>query len=96
MRNKIVLWPIYFDRHAPRKWRKVAKSIAVSNPTIEEIFKAAKKLGLNPVKEEKAHPARWWRKEGRILVEKKEKKAEIIKKIAEIMKEGRSSSEKTR
>jgi signal recognition particle subunit SRP19 len=90
MRDKIVLWPIYFDSHTPRKWRKVAKSIAVANPTIDEIFKAAKKLGLNPIKEEKAHPARWWRKEGCILIEKKGKKAEIIKKIAEIMKEGRS------
>ncbi len=90
MRNKLILWPIYFDSHAPRRWRKVSKSMAVANPTIDEIFKAAKKLGLNPVKEEKAHPARWWRKEGCILIEKKEKKIEIIKKIAEIMKENRN------
>jgi len=67
--------------------------MAVSNPSIDEIFKAAKKLGLNPVKEEKAHPARWWRKEGCILIEKKGKKAEIIKKIAEIIKERRSEKE---
>ncbi|MCD6572763.1 MAG: signal recognition particle protein Srp19 [Thermoplasmata archaeon] len=93
MRNKLVLWPIYFDSHMPRYWRKVPKSMAVSNPSIDEIFKAAKKLGLNPVKEEKAHPARWWRKEGCILIEKKGKKAEIIKKIAEIIKEGRSEKE---
>ena len=64
--------------------------MAVASPTIDEIFKAAKKLGLNPIKEEKAHPSRWWRKEGCILIEKKGKKAEIIKKIAEIIKEGRS------
>jgi len=94
MRDKLVLWPIYFDSHASRRWRRVGKNIAVANPTIDEIFKAAKKLGFNPVKEEKSHPARWWRKEGCILIEKKGKKAEIIKKIAEIVKENRKDKEK--
>ena len=95
MRDKWVLWPIYFDLRTSRRRRKLSKNLAVNEPNIEEIYKAAKKLGLNPIKEEKAYPSRWWRKEGRILVEKKEKKVEIIRKIAEIIKQNRSSSEKT-
>ncbi|RLF47316.1 MAG: signal recognition particle protein Srp19 [Thermoplasmata archaeon] len=92
MRDKWVLWPIYFDIDASKKeGRKVGKELAVKNPTADEIFRAAKKLGLNPVKEEKAYPKRWWRKEGRVLVEKKGRKTDIIKRIAEIIKQNRGN-----
>lgn len=94
MRNKWVLWPIYFDLKAPRKGRKLPKNLAVNEPNVEEIYKAAKKLGLNPIKEEKAYPSRWWRREGRILVDKKESKMEIMRKVAEIIKQSRASSDR--
>jgi len=95
MRDKWVLWPIYFDVDASRlEGRKVSKELAIKNPTVDEIFKAAKKLGLNPIKEEKAYPKRWWRKEGRVLVEKKGRKTEIIRKIAEYIKENKAMSQK--
>jgi len=93
MRDKIVIWPIYFDIHASRKWRKVAKNMAIVNPTTDEILKVIKKIGLRYVKEEKAHPSRWWRTEERVLVEKTGKKSEIIKKIAQMMKELREGNE---
>ncbi len=93
MRNKWVLWPIYFDADASRQeGRKIPKELAIKNPTVDEIFKAAKKLGLNPIKEEKAYPSRWWRKEGKVLVDKKGRKLEIIRKIAEYIKQSKSSS----
>ncbi len=92
MRDKWVIWPIYFDLDASRmNGRKISKEMAFKNPSIDEIFNAAKKLGLNPVKENKAYPGRWWRKEGRVLVEKKFSKMETIRKIAEIIKQSKSS-----
>ncbi|HEC76409.1 MAG TPA: signal recognition particle protein Srp19 [Thermoplasmatales archaeon] len=95
MRDKWVIWPIYFDIDASKKeGRKVGKELAVKNPTADEIFKAAKKLGLNPIKEEKAYPSKWWRKEGRVLVEKKGRKTEIIRKIAEYIKENKAMSQR--
>lgn len=79
-----MIWPSYFDIEFSRKeGRKVKKSLAIKNPTIDEIFQAAKKIGLNPLKEEKSYPKKWWRKEGRIVVDKKGKKVEIIRRIAE-------------
>ncbi|MBC7080643.1 MAG: signal recognition particle protein Srp19 [Thermoplasmatales archaeon] len=84
MKDKWVIWPSYFDIEFSRKeGRKVKKSLAIKNPTIDEIFQAAKKIGLNPLKEEKSYPKKWWRKEGRIVVDKKGKKVEIIRRIAE-------------
>ncbi len=94
MRDKWVLWPIYFDLKASRKGRKLPKNLAINEPNVEEIYKAAKKLGLNPIKEEKAYPSRWWRREGRILVDKKESKMEIMRKVAEIIKQSRVSNDK--
>jgi len=82
-RDKYILWPIYFDRRRSRgDGRRVAKEIAVPNASIEEIFKAAKKMGLNPQKEENAHPSRWWKREGRVAVDKVDKKTRILRELA--------------
>lgn len=82
--EKYVIYPIYFDRNVPRcRGRKVSKKYAIEKPNIEEIFKVAKLLGLNPVMEKnRAHPSMPWKKEGRILVDKKDKKTRILKQIA--------------
>jgi len=85
-----VIWPIYIDATASRKQgRKISRERAVKNPTADDIVKAAKKLGLNPVKEEKSYPKRWWRREGRVLVDKKERKMSILVKIAENVKQSK-------
>ena len=85
--EKYVVYPIYFDKSVSRlSGRKVSKKNAVDKPTIENISKAAKSLGLNPVLEkETAHPSRNWKKEGRILVDKKDTKNKILTQIAKRM-----------
>ena len=82
--DKYVVWPIYFDKSASRlAGRKVSKKQAVEKPNIEAIAKAAKSLGLNPVLEKNcAHPSRHWKKEGRILIDKKDSKSKLLVKIA--------------
>ena len=82
-----VVWPIYFDKSVSRlSGRKVSKKNAVDKPDIESISKAAKSLGLNPILEKDvAHPSRYWKKEARILVDKKDTKSKILVKIANRM-----------
>ena len=82
--NKYVIYPIYFDKSVSRlNGRKIAKKHAVDKPSTENISKAAKSLGLNPVLEkDAAHPSRYWKKEGRILIDKKDTKSKILVKIA--------------
>ena len=74
--NKYVIYPLYFDSTVSRlNGRKVAKKYTVEKPSLENIAKAAKSLGLNPILEkDKIHPSTPWKKEGRILVEKKRTK----------------------
>ena len=85
--DKYVVWPIYFDKSISRlKGRKIAKKYAVEKPTIEAISKAAKSLGLNPKLEiDMAYPSTHWKKQGRILVDKKDSKAKLLKQIANRM-----------
>jgi len=61
----------------------------VKNPTAEKIASAAKKLGWKVMVEEGSHPAAWWQKTGRVMVEpdKPMKKSEVIKLIASKLKE---------
>jgi len=82
--NKYVVWPVYFDKSISRlEGRKVSKKHAVDKPSIEDIVKAAKSLGLNPVLEKEfSHPSRNWKKEGRILIDKKDSKSKLLMQIA--------------
>jgi len=82
--DKYVVWPIYFDKSVSRlNGRKVAKKYAVEKPSIEDIAKAAKSLGLNPLLEKTcAHPSRPFKNDGRILVDKKDAKSKLLVQIA--------------
>ncbi|MEM0084814.1 MAG: signal recognition particle subunit SRP19/SEC65 family protein [Candidatus Methanomethylicia archaeon] len=80
----IVIWPAYLNANLTRKMgRRIPKEIAVQNPTIEELEEAVKELKINYIVEkDKKYPKTWFKEEGRILVEKKCKKGELIRKIA--------------
>jgi signal recognition particle subunit SRP19 len=82
--NKYVIYPLYFDRAISRlKGRKVAKKYAVEKPTLETIAKAAQSLKLNPsIEKDKIHSSTPWKKEGRILIEKKGPKTKLLIQIA--------------
>jgi signal recognition particle subunit SRP19 len=82
--GKYVIYPLYFDNSVTRfSGRKVAKKHAVEKPTAETIAKAAQSLGLNPLLEKNsAHPATPWKKDGRVLVDKKGTKSKLLLQIA--------------
>jgi signal recognition particle subunit SRP19 len=82
--DKFVIWPVYFDKSLSKlEGRKVPKKNAVEKPSIDDIAKAAKSLGLNPILEKNvAHPSRHWKKEGRVLIDKKDSKSNLLKQIA--------------
>jgi len=86
--NKFVIYPIYFDKTISRaSGRKVSLKNAVEKPNINDILKATKSFGLNPILEnEVAHPFRQWQKEGRILVDKKDSKSKILVSISKFLK----------
>jgi signal recognition particle subunit SRP19 len=87
-RGKIRIWPAYFNiQYSREEGRRVPRSIAVRDPKIDELEKAALKLGLKPILQLGAayskHP---WKKTGVLLVDKKGSKKETIKMIAEELK----------
>ncbi len=86
--NKFVLYPVYFDKTISKSsGRKICLKNAVEKPNIEDIAKAAKSLGLNPILEkESAHPLNPWQRDGRILVDKKYSKNKILVSISKFLK----------
>ena len=85
--DKYVIYPIYFDKLISRQnGRKVAKKYSVDKPDIMNILKAAKSLKLNPILEKEViYPSRPWKKEGRILVDKKDSKVNILRQISNLI-----------
>ena len=79
----VVLWPEYFDSTIPRtKGRRVSKKNAVPHAKLDQLIAAAKDLELDYVVEKKcSHPIRWWKKSGRLLVRKVQKKSRILKRV---------------
>ena len=82
--NKYVIYPLYFDGTVSRlNGRKVARKYAIEKPSLENIAKAAQSLKLNPIIEKDSiHSSTPWKKEGRILIEKKGPKAQLLIQIA--------------
>jgi signal recognition particle subunit SRP19 len=82
--DKAIIWPAYFDQAKTRKkGRRVPKSLAVQSPKIAEITLAAERLGLeHEVNPTAGYPKTPWIKTGRIMVEKKGSKEQVIEKIA--------------
>lgn len=82
--KKTIICPVYFDSSKTRKeGRKVPKNVAVPNPNLAEVQGAAERLGLKPeVEENAAHPAIPWRKTGRVWVQTRGTKTQVLMKIA--------------
>lgn len=61
---------------------------AVKSPKVQEIERAARRLGITgTVIEPNSHPAHWFRREGRLSLEWDGSKEAIIRKIAKKMAE---------
>jgi signal recognition particle subunit SRP19 len=85
-----VIYPVYLDRNKSRReGRRLPKDTAIRSPTIKEIEKAVQQLGLECRREEKSYPRSWWEQSGRLLVEKKMGKRELLKKIALVISKER-------
>lgn len=86
--GKLVLWPCYFDRAEKRPWRRVAKEYAIEAPTAEAIARIAAQMHLKPVLEKGvAHPKRWSRAEGRVLIDARGSKTVLLQQIAERLRD---------
>ena len=88
----ITIWPQYLDKNLSlSEGRKVSKELAVAEPSISDIERALKRLGLQyTIDKERAYPGKWYEKSGRILVEWQGTKLELLKEVSLKLKEIRN------
>ena len=88
----ITVWPQYLDKNLSlSEGRKISKADAVAEPSISEIERALKRLGLTyTIDKERAYPGKWYEKSGRVLVEWDKTKLELIREISSKIKEIRN------
>jgi signal recognition particle subunit SRP19 len=86
--ERVIVYPEYLDSTlTSREGRRLSRKYCVNRPTVEEIVEAAERLELNPMVEEKHYPREWWRRRGRVVVDKKEySKITVLKLIGEELK----------
>jgi signal recognition particle subunit SRP19 len=89
-KDKLVIWPIYFDAARSRaEGRMVSRQDAINEPNLDMVITASLKSGFKPeIEREKKHPKTWHQEEasGRILVAKNGSKSAVLKRIAGSMK----------
>ena len=92
-KGKLYLWPSYFDTDLSwRQGRRVPKKLSLRGVNSEEVLRAANDLRLNPVLEPgAAFPKRPWFKTGLIMVDKGGPKTEILRDLAEKIRQNRAS-----
>ena len=80
----ITIWPQYLDKNLPlSEGRKIAKEYAVSDPSLNDIERALKRLGLQySIDKEVSYPGKWYEKSGRILVEWDKTKLELLREVS--------------
>lgn len=88
----ITIWPQYLNKNLTLKeGRKISKEDAVSDPTISDVERAVKRLGLQyDIQKDISYPGKWYEKSGRILVEWEGTKLELIREVSLKIKEMRN------
>ena len=83
-RDKIVLWPVYFDSTKTRlEGRRVPKRLATPSPKLDMIKRALEENNLQPeVVPAAARPNTPWRETGFIIINKGESKTKTIYEVA--------------
>lgn len=81
--KQIVIWPVYLDMNRARNEGRLAPvTCSVKSPKVQEIFRAAEKLGLHPEQvSDRAHPATWADKSGYVLIDNVGPKSDLIRRI---------------
>ncbi len=91
-KGKLVFWPAYFDSENTRgDGRRVPKGLAARGVKVDELFRAADDLELNPeLKPGTAFSKKPWDRTGSIVVDKAKSKALITTELASKIRSNRS------
>ena len=86
-----VIWCDYFDQDLTNsQGRRLPKNLAMKSPDLKMLSEACKQLNLVFIPEgSKAFPSLWWRRKGRVLVNREKiqsTKHELILRIAKKMR----------
>ena len=88
----ITIWPQYINKDLSlSEGRKISKEDSVKEPTLNDIERALKRLGLpHSVQKEVAYPGKWYEKSGRVLVEWEGTKLDLLRKVSLEIKDMRN------
>jgi len=82
-KGECILYPCYFNAAYSRaEGRKVPRSLGFKGPVLSDLERALDRVGISYRVEEHHHPAHWARREGRIVADWSESKANLLKKVA--------------
>ena len=89
--SKMILWLDYFNSSNSRsKGRRIPLTMAVRDPSLDELIDAAKRVGYTPESQTAINPKRYSSVSGYICLERAKPKSLALKRIATVLKTVRS------
>ena len=91
-KGRLVFWPAYFDSENTRgDGRRVSKGLALRGVKVDELYRAAEDLELNPeLKPGTAFSKKPWDRTGSVIVDKAKSKTLITAELAARIRSNRS------
>lgn len=86
--NKIIIWPQYLNKNISlSEGRKVSLEQAAKNPSVNDIARALKRLGIDhEVEKDKSYPGKWYEKSGRVVALTDKSKGMLLEEICSELK----------
>jgi len=95
--KEFVIWTVNLDRRKSRKeGRKIPKRFSVPGVKLSELEAACEALGIKCIAERKRYPKSWWEEGGRVVVEKRSPKTQLMITLAQKISEMREAEEKSK
>jgi signal recognition particle subunit SRP19 len=91
-KGRLVFWPAYFESENTRgKGRRVPQGLALRGVKVDELYKAAEDLELNPeLKPGTAFSKQPWDRTGSVIVDKAKSETLITAELASRIRSNRS------
>jgi signal recognition particle subunit SRP19 len=91
-KGKLIFWPAYFDSENTRgDGRRVPKGLALRGVKVDELYRAAEDLALNPeLKPGTAFSKKPWDKTGSVIIDKTKSKTLLTAELAARLRSNRS------
>jgi signal recognition particle subunit SRP19 len=89
--DEVIIWPSFIDANLTRsEGRRLPRKACVKSPEVNEMLKAAERLGVEARVEKKAYPRRWHVEKKALVLGEKQPRADFLQRLSREVRQSRT------